>query len=273
MSISSVSIVLSVALGVSGLTSCAGPAASRAGTSEFYWSAALETYAAGDYPKTADHLERLIGDDGIYRTRAIPFYLVLTSGMADGYMQLADQYTAGARVNKSKALAFRLKAAEYRNTASRLALRFAQSVDKIDLVPLGRMPLAFPLPGGNAAPPAVFLQIGGGIELSPADAATAEWLTIQRAVLMTACLAAGAPNDVAKTEIILRAPAAATTRDTFGKAIAQMLKTESSMYSRDKLDEPEKLAAFQERGQKVLAEAVRVGSARLVPAGSIAPLH
>ena len=32
-----------------GLTSCAGPSPTRAGSQEFYWSAAKETYNAGDY--------------------------------------------------------------------------------------------------------------------------------------------------------------------------------------------------------------------------------
>ena len=267
-SVSSLSVALLIILG---LTSCSGTSTVRVGTSEFYWSAARETYAAGDYRKTADHLERLINDANAYRARAIPLYLVLTSGMAKGYMDLADQYAAGARINKAKALAFRVKAAEYRNTASRLALRFAQSVDRLDQVPLGRMPLDFPFPKGNAAPAPEFLQIGGGVELAPADAETAETLAIQRSVLMTVCLAAGSPNDVAKAEEILGGEGAAISRDTFGRAIAEMLKTESSLYSRNKLDEPEKLAAFQERGARVLAEAAKVGSARIVPAGSIEP--
>src|ERR1041385_6617055 len=95
------------------LTSCSGPVPVRVATPEFYWSAAGETYAAGDYRKTADHLEKLIERDDSYTARAIPWYLVLTSGMAAGYMDLADHYAAGARRNKSGALAFRLKAKEY----------------------------------------------------------------------------------------------------------------------------------------------------------------
>src|SRR5438067_208877 len=138
--IASVSVA---ALGLWGLTSCSGPAGIRVGTPEFYWSAANETYTAGDYVKTADHLERLIDNSNEFSARAIPWYLVLTSGMAGGYIDLADHYAAGARNNKAKALAFRLKAGEYRATASRLALRFGQNVDKINQVPLGTIPLAF----------------------------------------------------------------------------------------------------------------------------------
>jgi hypothetical protein len=251
------------------LTSCSGPAATKAETTNFYWSAAQETYASGDYMKAADHLEKVIEANNSFTDRAIPWYLVLTSGMADGYMKLADQYTAGARNNKSRAVAFRVKATTYRGTASRLALRFAQNVDRINQIPLGRLPLAFPLPKGNAEVPAVLASIAGGTELTPADADAAEALTIQHSVLMTACQAAGAPNDVAKTAEILSQSFAGTTRVTFGEAIAHLLDSEASLYTRNKLDDPDKLAIFHQRAQSVLVESAKAGSARLVQAGSV----
>src|SRR5438552_4067541 len=98
---------LLIALALLGLTSCSGPATARVGTPEFYWYAAKETYAAGDYVKTADHLDHLIDNQNEYTARAVPWSLVLTSGMAAGYMELADHYLAGARVNKANALGFR----------------------------------------------------------------------------------------------------------------------------------------------------------------------
>ncbi len=270
MSVFSVRIAGLVALlALFGLSSCSDGGRVRVGTADFYWSAARETYLAGDYGKTADHLERLIDNDNQYTARAIPWYLVVTSGVASGYMELADRYAAGARINKADALAFRRKAADYRTIASRLALRFAQNVDRIGQVPLGSMPLAFPLPNGNPADAALLAQIARGIELTPADAQTAESLAIQHSVLMTACLAAGAPNDVAKTEEILGRPKPATSRAVFGKAIARMLESQSQLYTRDKLDEPVKLASLHERAQIVLAESAKAGSARIVPAESI----
>jgi hypothetical protein len=238
------------------------------GSTEFYWSAARETYAAGDYNKTADHLEQVIESDNQYSARAIPWYLVLTSGMAAGYMDLADQYAAGARVRKADGLAFRRKATEYRTLASRLVLRFAQNADKIRRVPLGTMPVAFSLPKGNAADPALFTQIAGGIEPTPEDAQAVEAMAIEHRVLMTACLAAGAPNDVAKTEEILGRGGA--TRETFGKAMAQMLEKESALYSRNQLDEPQKLASVRAQAQSALAEAAKVGSARVVSFNNVA---
>src|SRR5437667_4776325 len=145
MSVFSIRIAaLLVALALIGLTACSSPTTTaRVGTPEFYWYAAKETYAAGDYVKTANHLDHLIDNQNEYAARAVPWSLVLTSGMAAGYMELADAYVAGARVNKAKSLAFRRKATDFRTMASPLVLRFAQNVDKMNQVPEGGVQLAF----------------------------------------------------------------------------------------------------------------------------------
>jgi hypothetical protein len=274
--------VLSVRLGAASipllmlaLTSCSGggpaPAVTSNGkTVDFYWSAARETYALGDYMKTADHLEHLLDNQNQYTTRAIPWYLVVTAGTANGYMRLADQYIAGARIHKSAAAALRLKAAAYRTTASQLALRFAQNVDKVKDIPLGLVPLSFSLPKGSGTETEFLSQIAKGVELSPADAESAETLTVQHAVLMAACKAAGAPDNVARVQEILAQPNPEVPRVAFGNAIAEMLSSESTLYSRNKLDQPDKLAAFQQRAEMVRKEAARVGSARIVAASSVA---
>jgi hypothetical protein len=218
--------------------------------------------------KTADHLEHLLEDQNPYTARAIPWYLVLTSGMADGYIRLADQYAAGARSHKSAAAAFRKKTSAYRTMASQLALRFAQNSDKLQQVPLGTMPLGFAAPKGAPAEPALLSQIAAGVELTPGDAETAEVLTLQHSVLMAACRAAGAPNDLAKAEDVFARVRAGVPRATFGNAIAYMLESESALYGRDKLDEPEKLAVLRDRAQLALKEAARTGSARIVQAAT-----
>ena len=243
-----------------GLTSCSGPTTARVGTPEFYWYAAKETYAAGDFLKTADHLDHLIDNQNEFTARAIPWSLVLTSGVAAGYMELADDYTAGARMNRAHALEFRRKASDYRTMASPLVLRFAQNVDKMEKVPAGGIQLAFGLPTGTAAPPAVLSQIAGGIQLGAAEAENAQSLAIQRNVLLAVCRAAGAPNDTARTEEILGHASALVQRATFQNALSQILIAESSLFSREKLDDPEKLAALQSRSKSILSAVGRSNS-------------
>src|SRR3954470_21132346 len=84
-------------IGLLALCSCSATHETTAGVSDSYWSAAAQTYTAGDYAKTVDHLDRLLRDDNPYTARAIAWRLVLTSGLARGYAELADRYTAGAR--------------------------------------------------------------------------------------------------------------------------------------------------------------------------------
>lgn len=257
-----------VALVLLALTSCSGPVnttVSAASSPNFYWSAAHQTYAAGDYMKTAENLEHLIDAHAEHADEALPTYLVLTSGIAAGYMELADSYKLGGRVNKASALEFHRKAAEYRTNASRFALRFGQNVDKMRQLPLGMVRLAFGLPKGTAAPPPALAQLARGIQLPAADAETALLVTIQRNVLLATCMAAGAPNDVAKTEEILAQPSASISRVTFAGAISSLLERESTLYARDKLDDPEKLAIFRRLAENAAVEASRSGSARLVP--------
>jgi hypothetical protein len=272
MSLSSVRIVSGGILAASlGLISCSTAPSSAGGASAELWAAAAKTYSAGDYAKAADHLERLISDRSPYSARAIPWCLVVTSGMARGYMDLADRYAAGARFNKARALTFRLRATKYRTMASEYALRFAQLSDRLSEIPLGSVPLAFTFPRGNGAAPALFSRIGAGIEITPAEQEAAETLAVERGVLMAVCLAAGAPNDVAKSREILTQGSPGNSRAAFGDAIAQMLDSESALFQRDALNEPDKGAILRERAERVRVEAARVVSARIGLVVSAAP--
>lgn len=251
------------------LTSCSGPSASTAGadgaSAEFYWSAAKQTYAAGDYMKTLDDLDRLMETHSTYTARAVPWSLVLTAGMANGYIELANYYAEGARENRAQALLFRRKANEYRTMANPLALRFAQNVEKMDQLPAGAVPVAFPMPKGSAALPDLLSRIGDGEILSPVEADRAVVLALQRNVLLAVCEAVGSPNDMAKAEDVLT-HLSTTSHSTFGKAVAQMLEKESKLYSRNQLDEPEKLAILHQRAQTVLSGEAQAGGAMLVEA-------
>lgn len=248
------------------LTSCSGPSAGSDTTSAaFYWNAAQETYVAGDYLKTLNDLDHLMDNQSEYTARAIPWSLVLTAGMANGYMELASYYTSGAHVNKADALAFRRKANDFRAMASPLALRFAQNVEKMDQLPAGAVPVAFPMPKGSAAVPELLQHVADGDQLSPAELDGVQTLVIQRNVLLAVCDAVGATNDMAKAEYVLTHVSTAS-HATFGKAIAQMLENESRLYSRNALDEPEKLAILHQRAQVVLSGAAQTGGAMLVEA-------
>src|SRR5262249_22252207 len=162
--------------------------------------------------KTVDNLDHVTATRNEYTVRAIPWSLVLSSGMAAGYMELADDYAMGARMNRANALAFRRKVSEFNALAARLSVQFAESLGKLEQVKDELIPLAFGRPKGSAAQPALLTRVANGIMLDAADAETAQALAIERGVLMTACGAAGAPNDIAKGEELLKRAVALVPR-------------------------------------------------------------
>lgn len=235
------------------LSSCSsGPSGPAKGTPGFYWQAARETFAAGDNVKTLEHLDKLLVEENEYSARALPWSLILTSGTAAGYAELADHYELGGRVNKSDPAAFRRPVSVYRGLANRLSLEFAEKFGKLAKLKGDTIPLAFGYPKGTAAPVPVLTKVASGIVLAPPDAEAAEKRALERGVLLAACRAAGAPGDTARTEQILKSPDATVPRATFEMAMAQDLFNASQLYTPRKLDEPQKLAIFCQRAQEAL---------------------
>jgi hypothetical protein len=235
------------------LSSCSSePAGPAKGTPAFYWQAAGETYKTGDYMKTLDHLDQILAGDNDFVARALPWSLVLTSGMAAGYTELADNYEIGSRMNKSDPTAFRRPISNYRAFANRLSLQFAEHAAKLDKVPGDTVPLSFGYPAGTAAPVPALTKVVSGVVLTAPDAEAAQKRAIERGVLLAACRMAGAPDDTAKTEGILKAPDAKVARPTILLAVAQTLFNESQLYGPRKLDDPERMTLFCQRAQDAL---------------------
>src|SRR5689334_4597358 len=81
--------------------SCSTDSAPKTGTPQYYWSAARENYAAGDFSKTAENLERVAATENEFSARAQAWLLILTSGQIRGQMDLADGLEAGVRARKA----------------------------------------------------------------------------------------------------------------------------------------------------------------------------
>ncbi len=229
-----------------------GPAAPEKGTPAFYWQAARETYAAGDYAKTLEHLDNLVATDNEFTTRALPWSLVLTSGLASGYMELADNYAIGARVNKSDPSAFRRVVSNSRGSANRLALQFADNFGKLDKLKDSNITLAFAFPKGSGGQVTQFVKVTSGMILPAAEADMAQQRSLERGVVLATCRAAGAPDDAAKTAEIMKTGVTQIPRDTFMMAMTQSLYEESQLYTATKLDEPQKMQILCQRAQAAI---------------------
>jgi hypothetical protein len=239
--------------GITTLVSCSSqPAGPEKGTPAFYWQAAKETFAAGDNMKTLEHLDKLLAGDNEYTSKALAWSLVLTSGTAAGYTELADHYEIGGRANKNDPSAFRRPMTTGRGVAGRLSLQFAENFAKFDKMKGDTVPLAFGYPKGTAAPAPGLSKIANGIILPQPEIESTEKRTLERGVLLAACAAAGAPDDTAKAESILKDPETKVPRSVFALAMAQSLYNASQLYTPRKLDDPVKLAIFVERAQETM---------------------
>jgi hypothetical protein len=140
----------------------------------------------------------------------------------------------------------------YRSLAGRLWLEFGENFAKFSQRKGDTVALAFGAPKGTAAPPPGLTRIAKGMVMPAADLENTEKRTLERSILLTACSAAGAPDDAAKMESILKDPGATVARSTFAAAMAQSLYTASQLYTQRKLDDPSKLTIFAERAQDTL---------------------
>lgn len=233
-------VVIAVALMA---TSCSsGPPAPAKGTPAFYWSAAKETFAGGDYVKANDHLDQLCRIDNEYTVRAQPWKLVLDIGMAKGYLDLADRFEYGARANRANPAPFRKQMSQYRIFAGQLALQAGETFHKFrDKSKDANIALEFSYPTGSAAEIPQLSKIGQGILVQASEIEDIEKRMMHRSVLMATCSAVGAPEDTAKTQEMFKTGRVEVPRDVFMLAMAGSLYELSKIYARDKLDQPQRL--------------------------------
>jgi hypothetical protein len=234
------------------LISCSDGNAPKEGTPAFYWAAAQETFAAKDYVKTVKHLENASATDNEFTAKARPWLLVMTSGMARGYTDLADSFDAGAMSNKNSPTAFRRQTNTYRGEANRLSLEFVEVFDKFQKGKDDPIPMAFPFPSGSAAPVPALNKVGAGIMPAATEIESAEKRAVERGVLLAVCSAVGAPDDPAKARELLKPGTFQVPRAAFVTAMANRLFDQSQLYSSRKMDDPQKAKIFCNRALDAL---------------------
>ncbi len=230
------------------LTSCgeSGPQPPAKGTPAFYWAAAGETFKAGDYLKTNDHLEKLA--TGEYAGRAVPWRLVLLDGMAQGYADLADKFEMGGRANKTNPAPFRRQVSQYRNRASQLALGFGEALQKFEKSnPSGDVNLEFAFPAGAAKQVAALNKVAEGLAIADSELPATEKQALERAVVLAVARAVGAGEDSAKARESFASGAAKAPVDVFLRAMAEAAVNRAEVFTPLKADQPDRFKFFCEQ--------------------------
>jgi hypothetical protein len=234
-------------------TSCStAPEGPKIGTPAFYWSAAKQTFAAGDYLRANDNLAQVTKSDNEFTARALPWRLVVASGLAQGFMDLAENFELGAHANRNNPTPFRRQVNMYRTQASQLALQFAESLQKFEATKDPNVTLAFPYPSGSLSMPTQLKRVTSGILVQQSDIDDLEKHLLAKGVLLAACRAVGAPEDTAKAQHTLKGETTQVPRDVFTLALANTLYEQSQLFTRDRLDRPDRLQMFCNEALEIL---------------------
>jgi len=224
--------------------SCSTETGPQPGSPPFLWKVAKDNFAAHDFIKTAENLDRIIASENDYSSRAQPWLLVLTSGMIRGYTDLADGLETAVRAKKGDPGNFRKYISNSRSTAGRHTLHFAETFIRFQKGKDDPVLIAFNYPSGSAAPVPEITRALNGQALQPADLEFAQKHALERGVLVETCRAVGASDDTAKAAELFKAGDVKVSRTAFLTAMANSLYDQSQLYSSTKLDDPSKVKMF-----------------------------
>jgi len=248
-------LIIAVCLITIGCSTVEGPPAK--GTPAFYWTAARETFEAGDYLKTSEHLDNLARKESEYTGRIRPWRLVLLSGLMQGYAEMAEQFQTGARNNKANPTPFRVELNQARSLASKLALEFGEAYVEFEKVqPEGEVSLAFSFPArGSMAMPPQMTKTATGTILPEGELMSMRQAMLQRGVIDAVCQVAGATGDPARAQELLKSPPVNMTRGSFEQAMAHGLFDAGQLFGPMKLALPDRQEWFYDRTLEALAKA------------------
>jgi hypothetical protein len=236
-------------------TSCSsGPQPPQPGTPAFYWGAAKQTYRAGDFVKTSENLQRILVSENEFSARARAWDAVISAGLAQAYIELADAWEAGARSNRLDPTPFRKQVSALRGLASASAIQFTEDIHKIlETNKNPKILLAFAYPAGTPAAPAGLKKVAGGIMVQDSERDLLQAAMLQRGVLLSVCAFVGSRDDAASAQGKLIAGDFLASRDVFLLAAARSLSDESELFTGTKLDLPNRLKMVSQEALGALA--------------------
>ncbi len=250
-----VAMVLAVVFLLLFTVACAGgPAGPQPGTPGFFWAAAKDTWRAGDYVKTSEHLQRILASDNEFTARARAWDAIISSGLTSAYIELADTWEGGARMNRANPTPFRKEVSTLRGLASAAAIQYTEDMHKLmDASKDPEILLAFAFPAGNVALPAAMKRISGGILIQDSERDLLHAAMLQRGVALAVCAAVGNPDDSAAAQEKLKTAELKVPRDTYLLAAARSMQSQSELFGGTKLDQPARLKMMSQ----VASEAIK----------------
>jgi hypothetical protein len=231
------------------------PAPPQPGSPAFLWGAAKSTYGQGDFLKASDNLGTLARGESEFAPRAMPLSIVLTTGIAQAYIDLSENLEFGARANRANPAPFRRQSQLVRGYASTSALQTAETLHKFLGTPAGKaesIVYEFPFPTGGANEPVGLQRVSKGILFPDAEMEALQKAMIQRGVLRAVLRATGAGEDPAKGLEMFKAGEVKIPRATFYLGIARSLYDQADLFGGKKLDQPNRIKMLCGQAEEAL---------------------
>lgn len=228
---------------------CSGPKGPARGSPEWLYQAARDSFVAGDWEKTADHLEKIErAGDNPFVQRARAWRAILTAGVASGHLELAQAYGDGwtyARANKT---AFLRQKTDHLKEARRHAINILEALDGLTKG-LSDQPvvLEFPFPKGSAGQVTELEKVYKGLSIEEALQATAQEKSVNRGIVRAVSSVLASADDAAGAQKALQSGRAEVPPARFLLAIGTNVEKLSPIFDRKGLNELDELKILRER--------------------------
>jgi hypothetical protein len=222
-------------------TSCQsqGPAKPQPGTPAFQWLSAQDAFKKGDYVRAASLLSDLAARPNDYQERARPMAALLSYGLMQGYMDLADKYAAGAKKARTNAAPLYRLTGEYRAKAVAAGKRYVELMrgatarykeKGVELEP--------GLPEGLANDPPQYAKILAGSMPPAPEVELAEVHVLRREAMKYTLRAMGVPDNAAKGREMFASGKAQVPGGVYLTAMANFLFETGELFGPKKLSQP-----------------------------------
>ncbi len=234
-----VGMVCGVALFLAGCAENKGPEPPKPGTPAFKWNSAKESYKKGEYIKTSSVLVELGEKKGEFTEQARPWAMVMTGGMANAYMELADKFAEGTKKTRGDAVPFRRYNNEYKGKASASAMQFIELArGYVAESKAADAKFVFEMPEATFTEPGQYKKITTGLLVPAAEIVGVEQEVVRREIANQASIALGSPKDAAKARASYKDGTATAAGQAFLFMTAKQLWNIGEMFGQKKLNQP-----------------------------------
>jgi len=226
-----------------------GPQGPAKGSPGWLYQAAQESFLAGDWEKTHQHLEKIESSGhNPYLDRALALHLVLETGLLFGDQELAEAYQKGWDHAGPRKPDFMTGKMNYLKEARRHAIHLAETYDRfVKGVSEKPVVLEFPFPRGSGAPVAELERVYNGMSLSEEQRTALQDNVMNRGMVRGVSAVISSSDDSAGAQKNLQNGRAQVPAPKFVLAMGERMWKTAPIFERRNLSEPDKVKFLHDR--------------------------